>query len=231
MQHVDPEKLTRDQLIAHVYNLEARLEEVGAVVKAQPLASIQVLFGLTVLEGRLLATLSDGRIHSKESLLSSLYFDRADDAPEIKIVDVFVCKLRKKLVGYPIRIDTVWATGYRVADPANLIAAMAGEQLARDENLPREPSFTKPAGVKVPKPHVGTYQARALSFIASRGEGVVVVTARDVAAAAGGKTPGAVYLTAAEERGYIEILKRARRAERGGKWHVRLLDKGRRALG
>ncbi len=36
------------------------------------------------------------------------------DEPEIKIVDVFVCKLRKKLTsaGFETPIETVWGQGY-----------------------------------------------------------------------------------------------------------------------
>jgi len=42
------------------------------------------------------------------------------DEPELKIVDVFVCKLRKKLVeatGEDICIQTVWGRGYVLKDP------------------------------------------------------------------------------------------------------------------
>ena len=42
------------------------------------------------------------------------------DEPEIKIIDVFVCKLRKKLAeatGGSHYIETVWGRGYRLRDP------------------------------------------------------------------------------------------------------------------
>ncbi len=43
------------------------------------------------------------------------------DEPELKIIDVFVCKLRKKLAaatGGLNYIETVWGRGYVLRDPA-----------------------------------------------------------------------------------------------------------------
>jgi two-component system cell cycle response regulator CtrA len=43
------------------------------------------------------------------------------DEPELKIIDVFVCKLRKKLAqatGGKHYIETVWGRGYVLRDPA-----------------------------------------------------------------------------------------------------------------
>jgi len=45
------------------------------------------------------------------------------DEPELKIIDVFVCKLRKKLAqatGGSHYIDTVWGRGYVLRDPVPL---------------------------------------------------------------------------------------------------------------
>jgi two-component system cell cycle response regulator CtrA len=42
------------------------------------------------------------------------------DEPELKIIDVFICKLRKKLseaTGDPSYIETVWGRGYVLRDP------------------------------------------------------------------------------------------------------------------
>jgi two-component system cell cycle response regulator CtrA len=58
----------------------------------------------------------NGRTQSKEMLLDHLYAGR--DEPELKIIDVFVCKLRKKLAdmhgGAGEFIETVWGRGYRL---------------------------------------------------------------------------------------------------------------------
>lgn len=56
---------------------------------------------------------SNGRVQSKEQLLRAIA-PLVDDEPEIKIVDVFVCKIRKKINGLGISIDTAWARGYRM---------------------------------------------------------------------------------------------------------------------
>jgi two-component system cell cycle response regulator CtrA len=43
------------------------------------------------------------------------------DEPELKIIDVFICKLRKKLAeatGGQNYIETVWGRGYVLRDPS-----------------------------------------------------------------------------------------------------------------
>lgn len=60
-----------------------------------------------------------GTTLSKENFLNHLYGGM--DEPEMKIVDVFVCKLRKKLTdacGGENYIETVWGQGYVLRDPA-----------------------------------------------------------------------------------------------------------------
>ncbi|MFC3071509.1 winged helix-turn-helix domain-containing protein [Shinella pollutisoli] len=52
-------------------------------------------------------------MRTKEQLLRAVT-SFIDDAPEIKIVDVLVCKIRKKLTGLDIPIHTVWGEGYRL---------------------------------------------------------------------------------------------------------------------
>ena len=59
-----------------------------------------------------------GTVLSKEMLLSHLYGGTTE--PGMKIVDVFVCKLRKKLAqatGGEHHIETVWGRGYVLRDP------------------------------------------------------------------------------------------------------------------
>jgi two-component system cell cycle response regulator CtrA len=55
-------------------------------------------------------------IMTKEAILTQLYGGM--DEPEIKIIDVFVCKIRSKLTkaGLPNVITTVWGRGYSVKD-------------------------------------------------------------------------------------------------------------------
>ena len=55
-----------------------------------------------------------GMTVTKEMFLSHLYGGR--DEPEMKIIDVFICKIRRKLneAGVPPVIETVWGRGYTI---------------------------------------------------------------------------------------------------------------------
>jgi two-component system, cell cycle response regulator CtrA len=65
-----------------------------------------------------LLVLRKGMVLTKEAFLNHLYGGM--DEPEMKIIDVFICKLRKKLAqaGAPHVIGTVWGRGYMVRDPS-----------------------------------------------------------------------------------------------------------------
>jgi hypothetical protein len=54
--------------------------------------------------------LSHERVATREFLLSAAYGGR--DEPDIKILDVFVTKLRAKLGVHRVAIETVWGRGY-----------------------------------------------------------------------------------------------------------------------
>lgn len=73
-----------------------------------------LFLGLTGKEGKMLGALMRREMQSKDSLWMALYGTRVDDGPEIKIIDVFVCKIRKKLARFGITIDTIWGQGYRL---------------------------------------------------------------------------------------------------------------------
>ncbi|MDB0018209.1 helix-turn-helix domain-containing protein [Planktomarina temperata] len=56
--------------------------------------------------------------HSNKTAIDILYGGM--DEPELKIIDVFICKLRKKLseaTGRENHIETVWGRGYVLRDP------------------------------------------------------------------------------------------------------------------
>jgi two-component system cell cycle response regulator CtrA len=67
---------------------------------------------LTPAEARLFNGLMSRQMASKGALMDAIYQGR--DEAEIKIVDVFVCKIRKKLKPFGIAIETVWGQGYRI---------------------------------------------------------------------------------------------------------------------
>ena len=74
-----------------------------------------LFLGLTPHEGKVLGALMRREVQSKEGLLLALYGHKPDgDMPEIKIIDVFICKVRKKLARFGITIDTLWGQGYRL---------------------------------------------------------------------------------------------------------------------
>jgi two-component system cell cycle response regulator CtrA len=71
-----------------------------------------------------LMSLRKGSTISKEMFLNHLY--NGMDEPEIKIVDVFICKLRKKLsytLGGDNYIRTVWGRGYMLQESDELTLA------------------------------------------------------------------------------------------------------------
>ena len=66
-----------------------------------------------------LLSLRKGTTLTKEMFLNHLYGGM--DEPELKIIDVFICKLRKKLAeatNGANYIETVWGRGYVLRDPA-----------------------------------------------------------------------------------------------------------------
>ena len=90
-------------------NLDTRTVEVDG----QPLHLTGKEYG--ILE---LLSLRKGTTLTKEMFLNHLYGGM--DEPELKIIDVFVCKLRKKLtaaIGGENYIETVWGRGYALRDP------------------------------------------------------------------------------------------------------------------
>ena len=65
-----------------------------------------------------LLALRKGSTLTKEMFLNQLYGDL--DEPDAKIIDVFICKIRKKLInasGGRDYIETVWGRGYTLREP------------------------------------------------------------------------------------------------------------------
>ncbi|MGZ3276170.1 MAG: response regulator transcription factor [Caulobacteraceae bacterium] len=110
------------QSIIQIGNLAVNLDIKAAEIDGErvPLSSKEY----QLLE---LLALRRGTTLTKETFLNHLYGEM--DEPEAKIIDVFVCKLRKKLAAYTNGenyIETVWGQGYliRNADkPPERVAA------------------------------------------------------------------------------------------------------------
>jgi two-component system, cell cycle response regulator CtrA len=99
-------------------NLEQKTVDIGG-------ASLH----LTSTEFRILELLSlrKGETLTKQFFLTHLYGDD-DEEPESKIIDVFICKLRKKIAAAAdgkSYIETIWGRGYtlRDTDAATSVAA------------------------------------------------------------------------------------------------------------
>jgi DNA-binding response OmpR family regulator len=98
-----------------VVNLDTRV----ATVDGRPLHVTDKEYG--ILE---LLSLGKGTTVTKEMFLNHLYGGM--DEPELKIIDVFVCNLRKKLAqatGGNHYIQTIWGRGYVLCEPAPVPAA------------------------------------------------------------------------------------------------------------
>jgi two-component system cell cycle response regulator CtrA len=90
-------------------NLDAKTVQVGGTTVHLTGKEYQMLELLSLRKGTTL---------TKEMFLNHLYGGM--DEPELKIIDVFICKLRKKLAeatGDSSYIETVWGRGYVLRDP------------------------------------------------------------------------------------------------------------------
>jgi len=101
------------QSIIRTGRLAVNLDKRNVAVDNDPLHLTGKEYG--ILE---LLSLRKGQTLTKEQFLNHLY--GGIDEPELKIIDVFICKLRKKLAGATggtNYIETVWGRGYVLRDP------------------------------------------------------------------------------------------------------------------
>jgi two-component system cell cycle response regulator CtrA len=101
-----------------IVNLDSRTVEVND----KPLHLTGKEYGIIEL-----LSLRKGTTLTKEMFLNHLYGGM--DEPEVKIIDVFICKLRKKIENMndgESYIETVWGRGYVMRDPEEGAAKAAG---------------------------------------------------------------------------------------------------------
>jgi two-component system, cell cycle response regulator CtrA len=131
-----PKPFHRDELVARIHAIvrrskghaQSRITTGGLVVNLD--AKIAELNGepirLTGKEYEILELLAlrKGSTMTKEMFLNHLYGGL--DEPEAKIIDVFICKLRKKLNanGGHDYIETIWGRGYTLREPAEQLATI-----------------------------------------------------------------------------------------------------------
>jgi two-component system cell cycle response regulator CtrA len=100
-----------------IVNLDAKTVEINKIGVRLTFKEYQILEFMSLRKGMTL---------SKEMFLNQLYGGM--DEPEMKIIDVFICKLRKKLAkasNGKDYIETVWGRGYVLREPHEHNAAMS----------------------------------------------------------------------------------------------------------
>ena len=122
-QNIEPaELLARVSAIVRRYRGQNQTKlQVGAITldtESQAVLASGIVVSLTAKEFGLLYFLMQRKntVLSKQAILVNLYGGMNE--PEIKIVDIFICKLRKKLAvaGSSNVISTVWGCGYTIRD-------------------------------------------------------------------------------------------------------------------
>jgi two-component system cell cycle response regulator CtrA len=109
------------QSVVQIGDLTVNVDEKTVHIK-------QVRVNLTGKEYQMLELLSlrRGTTITKEMFLSQLYGGM--DEPEIKIIDVFMCKIRKKLANASDGkddVETVWGRGYLLREPEEISTKMS----------------------------------------------------------------------------------------------------------
>lgn len=103
-------EMENDTLRARVAQLEAFLT--GGNIQA-PLE-----WGLTTSEEMVFGALASRELATKEFIMTLLYRGLQQDEAEIKIVDVLICKLRKKIRPFGVEIRTHWGRGFSLSAEA-----------------------------------------------------------------------------------------------------------------
>ena len=114
------------QSVINTGRLSVNLDSRTAEVDSRPLHLTGKEY--TILE---LLSLRKGTTLTKDMFLNHLY--GGIDEPEVKIIDVFICKLRKKLNSATEGenyIETVWGRGYVLRDPPEDIVDGDGDATA-----------------------------------------------------------------------------------------------------
>lgn len=218
----DVDRMSPSQLRSYVDDLERAVQLHEEHTSEQATANLAKHFGLTPKEAEMLALLSDGRTHSKINILESLYFTAADDAPEIKIVDVYVCKARKKLAGSNILVNTTRGNGYYVADVEPLLAVMRGE---KPESGPGSVPVNKGKPIGANAQPYGTHARLAMAYIEANAgaDDRLVTTSKQISAAAENRCPGAVLIRNLERGGRIRVLAAPAGGGQPGEWTLQVV--------
>src|ERR1700751_4180071 len=119
----------KDELVARIHAIERRSKahaqsviQTGDLIVTLDTKTVEVNSARVHLTGKEyqmleLLSLRKSTTLTKEMFLNHLYGGM--DEPELKIIDVFICKLRKKIqqATGDNYIETVWGRGYVLRDP------------------------------------------------------------------------------------------------------------------
>lgn len=112
------------KLVGRVDELEGQVASLVSALNLDRTANVQAAFGISEALAQILIMLSDGKPKNKEVLHAALYYQRPDvDAPETKIIDTLISKLRKYIEPHGIEISTVWGSGYRLTAGEDVVMA------------------------------------------------------------------------------------------------------------
>lgn len=116
-------------LIQENDELRARIDELEEALFASP--KIPFEWGLTSSEARLVGCMLSRPLMTKDTAMAVLYRNDGKDEAVLKIVDVYICKARKKLTRFGIEIKTVWGQGYYIEESVRRrLVAIGGERAA-----------------------------------------------------------------------------------------------------
>ncbi len=78
-------------------------------------------FGLTKNESVIFGMLLKQKLVMRSAVMNALYLHQQDEA-DIKIVDVWICKIRKKMKPYGIAVEVQWGQGFFLSTTSKAIA-------------------------------------------------------------------------------------------------------------
>lgn len=112
---------------------ELRERLAAAPIDAMMLALADATDGkITPAEASILSLLLTQDVCSKSALYHCYAHRKEDvvnsDMPDLKVIDVYICRLRKKLAPLGLTIETIWGQGYRIPreNAAEFMAALEG---------------------------------------------------------------------------------------------------------
>jgi two-component system cell cycle response regulator CtrA len=201
----------KDRLVAKIFDLEATIESLKTFNADGMVLTVKEKFKLTLSEARLLTALADGKPHYKRGLYEFVYQDEFNNPPEMKIIDVFICKIRKKVFPFGIKIETIHSAGYRMVDPALFSRVIDGKI---------EPLVTEEYASAHRKK--GENEKAVLNVLISEMDsaGKTKILARTLARKAGLAIPLLPIMTKLSEKGIIQVKSQPTRSNKLAPWVV-----------